>query len=159
MIINLAFFRAEYGGLFAKLIKFRTGGEHSHVEMIFPQLTITDQKRRRELQLCFSSYEKEGGVRFKFIHLDPKKWDIVPIEIPDNKLDELLAFSSSLADAKYDWLGIVKFVLPHVPERPDRFFCSEVVIYVLQQVIGLFPEIVSYKTAPSELFASIHKNR
>jgi len=157
MEINLAFFKAKHGGLFAKLIKFRTRGEHSHVELIFPQYKIYDSKQNRELELCFSSYEKEGGVRFKFIYLNPEKWDIVPIKIPDDRLHELLAYAASLADAKYDWLGIVKFVLPHVPERPNRFFCSEVVVYLLQKVFGKFSDLISYKTAPSDLFKYLKK--
>ena len=155
MVINLAFFKAEYGGLFAKLIKWQSrkiNGKHSHVEMIFPQYKIYDEKGKRELSLCFSSYEKEGGVRFKFIYLDPKKWDIVPVKIPDDRLHELLAAAAELADCRYDWFGIVKFVLPHVPEKPGRFFCSEVIVYVLQKLFGKFPELISYKTSPSQLY-------
>lgn len=159
MNINLAFFKAEYGGLFAKLIKWKTKGIHSHVEMIFPDYVVYDEKRNRELSLCFSSYEKEGGVRFKFIYLDPKKWDIVPVEIPDDKPHELMVLASSLTDAGYDWFGIVGFVLPHVPERPDRFFCSEVVVYVLQQAVGILLDLVSYKTSPAQLFLRITENR
>lgn len=157
MEIKLAFFKAKYGGLFAKLIKLRTGGEHSHVELIFPQYKIYDEIAKRELSLCFSSYEKEGGVRFKFIYLNPEKWDIVPIDIPDTSLDKLLSFAASLADAKYDWFGIVKFVLPHLPEKPGRFFCSEVIVYVLQKTYALLPALFSYKTAPSDLFSHLKK--
>lgn len=157
MEIKLAFFKAKYGGFFSKLIKLRTGGEHSHVELIFPQYKIYDEIAKRELSLCFSSYEKEGGVRFKFIYLTPEKWDIVPIDIPDTSLDKLLAFAATLADAKYDWFGIVKFVLPHVPEKPRRFFCSEVIVYVLQKTYDLLPALVSYKTAPSALFSHLKK--
>ena len=158
MEIKLAFFKAKYGGFFSKLIKWRTGGDHSHVEMIFPQYKIFDKKQNRELSLCFSSYEKEGGVRFKFIYLNKAKWDFVPVEIPDNSLDELLSYAASLADAKYDWFGIVKFVLPHVPEKPDRFFCSEVIVHVLQKVFWLMPELISYKTSPNALFKYLQTN-
>ena len=117
MVINVAFFKAKYGGFFSKLIKFqdrKIKGIHSHVELIFPQYKIFDPKGQRELSLCFSSYEKEGGVRFKFIYLNPEKWDIVPMKIPDDRLHELLAAAAELTDSTYDWFGIVKFVLPFV---------------------------------------------
>lgn len=154
MIIHLAFFKAKYGGLFSKVIKRATRSEYSHVEMIFP-MRIYDKKNNRELSLCFSSYEKEGGVRFKFIYLNPKKWDLIPIEISDDSYHELLSFAASLCDAGYDWAGILKFVLPFVRQRPNKFFCSEVCVYVLQHACDLLWELTSYKTSPGDLFTHL----
>jgi hypothetical protein len=152
MVINFAFFKAKYGGLTAKLIKLRTGGIHSHVELIFPQYTIYDSVKNRELSLCFSSYEKEGGVRFKFIYLNPEKWDIVPIEIPNDKLEDLLSFAAELCDADYDWPGIFGFVIPFFKENPKKFFCSEVLVYLFQKKLAMLEDLVSYKTSPTDLF-------
>jgi hypothetical protein len=157
MVIEFAFFKAKYGGLFSKLIKWRTKGEYSHVEMIFPQYKIYDKVKNRELSLCYSSYESEGGVRFKFIYLNPEKWDRIDFEIPDDKFEELLNHAASLADAKYDWAGIFKFVLPHVPERPSRFFCSEIQVYLIQKVLNIWHDLVSYKTSPNDLFKHLTK--
>jgi hypothetical protein len=156
MIIHLAFFKAAHGGAFSKAISWKTKSPYSHVEMIFPH-KIKDEKNNRELSLCFSSYEKEGGVRFKFIHLNPEKWDLVPIEIPDYEYENLLAYAASLCDAGYDWAGIFKFVLPFVRQRPHKFFCSEVCIYVLQHVCNMLWELTSYKTDPGELFTHLTK--
>lgn len=138
--------------MFSKAIKLKTSSDYSHVEMIFPQHKIYDPVKDRMLSLCFSSYEKEGGVRFKFIHINPEKWDIITIPIEEYKIPKLLAYAASLCDCKYDWAGIFGFVLPFIRQRPTRFFCSEVVVYVLQQTFNKFPELISHKTSPGDLF-------
>lgn len=149
--IQVAFFKAKYGGFFSKAIKWKTKSPYSHVEIIFPDMKIHDTKNNRLLSLCFSSYEKEGGVRFKFIHLTPEKWDILTFQVSDEQYEALMALGSSLADAKYDWAGIMGFVLPWRKDRPDRFFCSEVVLYVMQEVLGIFKYVDAGKTSPGKL--------
>ncbi|CAB4142483.1 hypothetical protein UFOVP434_13 [uncultured Caudovirales phage] len=151
MIIHFAFFKAKYGGVFSKAIKLKTKGEYSHVEMIFPHYSIFDPAANRKLSLCYSSYESEGGVRFKFIYLNPEKWDIIRFEIPDEKFESLLAEAAKHSGSKYDWAGIFKFVMPWVKEKPTRFFCSEIQVYIIQNVLGIWEDLVSYKTSPNDL--------
>jgi hypothetical protein len=110
--MELAFYRGS-GTLYDKLIRWWTGSQFSHVEIVL--------ERREDSVTLFSSSPRDGGVRVKDCALDTAKWEfyVVPGEFPKGLMDYV--------GAKYDWLGIFGsqfFAAGWNLKR--RWFCSEI---------------------------------
>lgn len=69
---------------------------------------------------------KLGGVRFKRINVDnPKKWSVCNLYSSDAINAAIIA--KEYEGALYDWQNIASFIAPFVPEKGDRYMCSEFV--------------------------------
>lgn len=124
-----------------KLIAWRTHGPYSHCEIYF-----TDSKLR------FSADIQTNKCRFKPLQsIDPQHWDTI-----DTNLDGNLVFSmcNKYKGAKYDLFGIIfNFILPLNTHDRKNYFCSEVMVKVLQdcyydKVMGLR----AHKITPNKLY-------
>ena len=93
------------------IIAHWTLGPYSHVEIIVDDC-------------MYSSSGRDGGVRRKKHTYDSSSWDYVPIEVSDDAIEKLDKFYEMTMNCKYDWLGILGFVLP-VHDSENRYFCSE----------------------------------
>jgi len=89
-----------------------TRGPYSHVELI-----VLDDV------MCSSS-PRDGGVRCKEHIYDKSTWDYITIDVETQDITRYTKFYEVTKRLKYDWLGIVGFVLP-VHDNPKKYFCSE----------------------------------
>jgi hypothetical protein len=89
----------------------RSFSKYSHVELV-----IDGQ--------CYSSSSRDGGVRSKIIDLNSGKWDVVDVEGDEQFA---LAYMIERLGNSYDWWGIVRFIIPFVPQKNGQEFCSEIV--------------------------------
>lgn len=71
---------------------------------------------------CYSSSERDGGVRRKAVDLNSGHWDV--FDITGNEQKVLLWFQEHDGE-NYDWVGIVRFILPSLKPNPKHWFCSE----------------------------------
>jgi hypothetical protein len=79
--------------------------------------------------ICYSSSVRDHGVRGKVIDLNNGKWDI--IDIGDEGQDVASKFFKERIGEKYDWNGIIRFLLPFVKQKRNQYFCSEAVAAAL----------------------------
>ena len=94
---------------------FVTASKYSHCELVFSD------------GMCGSSSARDGGVRLKHIDLESGHWDVFPIKYA---LDESYAraWFESNTSKKYDWFGLLWFILPiKAFNDPKRYFCSEAI--------------------------------
>lgn len=104
-----------------------THSDYSHCELVF------GGPDEEGMSLCGSSSARDGGVRLKKIDLRTGHWDIYPLpQFTALDHDRAKVWTFSYDDAKYDWLGLLWFVLPLRFEHPRRFFCSEAVGHMLR---------------------------
>lgn len=96
-------------------ICLRTLSRHSHAELLIDGV-------------CYSSSARDGGVRSKSIDLWSGRWDLYPLPGADKAA--ALAWFDRHKGARYDWPGILHWVLP-VRHHPDRFVCFEAVAEML----------------------------
>lgn len=104
--------------LFDRMIQWWTRSDYSHCEVVFAYNGQSD------LSYCASSSFLDGGIRFKWMALDPEKWDIVEIDG-----DETMAFAwfAQRLGTPYDFKGILGCVLRCVPPSDNRWFCSSAI--------------------------------
>jgi len=141
---SLAFYRGAYGGKFDALIDAWTNGPYSHAE-----LWLDGPAHRAR---CFSSSARDGGTRYKVIDLDSGKWDAIPL--PFNELDRWIIerHIAELGHRKYDWLGILGFVLPWGEHNDKDCFCSEICLHLIQ-TRGYLLRYKAWQVSPVKLAA------
>ena len=106
-----------------KLINWWTGKKgYSHVELFVP-----DTMKR------YTSSGRIGGVVKKDIKSlqSTNVWDYIEVDLPCLGLSEIEQFYRKTKNDKYDWLGILGFILP-IQDRTNKWFCSEWVATVLK---------------------------
>ena len=77
--------------------------------------------------VCYSSSSRDGGVRAKVIDLASGRWDVVEVDLTDKQVAQSLAWFLTNDGDKYDWAGIVRFVIPFLPQGKRRWFCFEAI--------------------------------
>ena len=132
--MQLALYKGPPTGIgrrtFHEAVKLATKGPYSHCELVIDGV-------------CFSSSQRDGGVRSKRVDLSTGRWDLVDIHDRDDDITR--AWFTEHMGQKYDTLGLLGFILPGRFERQDRWFCSE----ACGQALGLSN---AYKLSPNDLY-------
>ncbi|MDK4651358.1 hypothetical protein QG070_10130, partial [Kingella kingae] len=83
------------------LIRQVTHGKYSYCEIAIA--------KENGVYSCYSSSIRDGGVRFKVMPLPPDKWDLICVDLPEQRVHE---FYAQTKGAKYDWAGCLGIALP-----------------------------------------------
>ena len=119
-----------------KLIAKYTKGKYSHVEIVIDSY-------------MYSSSPRDGGVRRKKHIVNNEIWDYISLPI---KANNILEFYNQTKNNKYDWLGILGFILPF-KDRTNEWFCSEWCSNALK--IGEYKDLFIHepsKISPNKLY-------
>jgi hypothetical protein len=138
-MIEIWFYKAQYGNKIDKLIGWYTKGPYCHCEIYFPTQNV-----------CISSSARDGGTRKKPINFS-SHWDKVVLE----NIDEEKTFNhaSQLLGHRYDWVGIIFSQIIDIGyQEPDDYFCSEFVSEVLQDACGLNLCTQPNRISPNKLY-------
>lgn len=95
-------------------IRLWTWSKWSHAELVIDGV-------------CYSSSSRDGGIRAKHIDLTSGRWNVVDIELTDEQTAKALAWFMVNDGDKYDWAGIIRFVIPFIPQGERRWFCFEAI--------------------------------
>ena len=174
----LAFYKANqpgWRGWADRLIRWRLRGPYSHCELVFEPEDVVNADLMPDKNMeptingslwCASSTMderlpawsarragKRGGVRFKRIVLDPARWDF--LRVPQGARHAIDWFRL-YEGAMYDWQFVAGFFNWAVPNKPDRWTCSEACaaalgylepwrfdpcsLYDVQQLLNNFPK-------------------
>ncbi|QIP47045.1 Uncharacterised protein [Kingella kingae] len=95
-------------------VRQSTNGIYSHCEIAIAH--------DDGLYSCYSSSIRDGGVRFKVMPLPPDKWDLIRVDLPEQRIHE---FYAQTKGAKYDWAGCLGIALPALRQNVKKWFCSE----------------------------------
>lgn len=131
-------------GFFSLLIKILTFGRYSHVELVFPDCILDDNKN------CFSSrgMDNPKGVNFKKISFShPKRWRFIPILWIQGNVDinRIYRAAQRRVGAGYDYQGVIHHYGLHFKnDDPNKWWCSEICAFMLG--------IVRYQMSPVELY-------
>lgn len=93
-------------------VKVVTNSRWSHAELVI-------------VGKCYSSSNRDGGVRSKWINLHSGHWEL--FDLPDDFAEPALAWFEKHKGSRYDWPGVFGFVIPWIKHAISRFFCFEAV--------------------------------
>jgi len=120
--------------------------KYSHCELVFSNGEF------------FSSSGRDGGVRFKKIKSDEKKWDFFEIKISAENEKKVREFCEAQIGKKYDWRAIIFSQLFELNrENSKKWFCSEICAAALQRV-GFLKNEKPHLLSPNELFVALRRD-
>lgn len=119
----LAFYIADKGNRWDKIISAIDGSPYSHVELAVPK-----QDGHQTYYECYTSHQAEGGVRMKRMTLDTGKWVLIPIK---TDIEYAMRVFNKEKGRRYDWLGLVTTKVKWLPNSSKQWFCSELVAAML----------------------------
>ncbi|MDP3228408.1 MAG: hypothetical protein Q8N13_10590 [Acidovorax sp.] len=120
MVMRAAFYIGRKR-LFNRLTAWWLRGAFSHCELVLG----TDAQGRA---ICASSSFSDGGVRVKYMHLNPGHW--VLVDVPGSA-DDAWAWVRQHNGQGYDLLGLAGFVARVLGHDKGRWVCSEAVAAML----------------------------
>lgn len=138
-MLRVAFYKGK-GKIVDKLIRWWTNSPYSHCELLFPD------------GIMFSSDAWSGGVRWN-TNYDLSNWDIVRVDLTKAEIDVLIRWCKTKETSDYDWLGVIRFVIPFTNQDPDKWFCSELCAAGLKAVAKLPSKLKVWKLSPGQLHA------
>lgn len=94
-------------------------GKYSHVEFIFSD------------GMSFSISGREGIGRFKEIDYNLDHWKIIDIKCTEEQEKTMRDLCILCEGAEYDWIGAFFSITPICIQRPNKYFCSEIVTNIL----------------------------
>lgn len=143
--LKLAFYKAP-GNWVNRLVRLVTRSRYSHVEMVF-----ADQADGA--CYCFSADSRHAkATRFQWMPLPKDHWDVVSIPCTDAQFGVMWAFARDEKNTPYDWLGVLRFVLPCFKQHPEAWFCSEVCATALQRADVMAQDLDPWRVSPGKLY-------
>jgi len=117
--MQVAFYKGRTR-LFNRAVSWWLRGPYSHSELVL----CTD----RGVSCCASASFTDGGVRVKYMELDPSHWDLVDVQAD---MQAALTWIDQHKGQKYDVLGLFGFIWRRVTGDKRAWFCSEAVASML----------------------------
>jgi len=136
---------------FGKMIGFYTHGPYSHVAVL-----IQDEDCGPISNTIQWEADPISGYVINSEHIfDNTKWEYIIINV--NNLDNIKKFLNLVLGNKYDYMGILGFILP-IQDRSNKWFCSELASNILkidgqEFMWSLDPSTVS----PNKLYKLLNK--
>ena len=152
--IKIAFYKGK-AGILHKIIRWWTGSQYSHAELILPD-GIT--------WISISPFlSSRVSRRVRMIVDNPDEWDYLSFKLnwrePVRKyqIKQLEKFIAGTEGCKYDWGGmLMSQFLPYLVKRRDKWYCSEWIAHALvNSRIVMWDDIKIYDTpdlSPGRLF-------
>jgi hypothetical protein len=149
--ITVAFYRGE-GLARDRFVRWWTGSEYSHVELIMPN------------GMMAGITPENPKVRWKSLEINERDWDFIEISVTESQLSLLRRFIESTKGQGYDWVGMIMSHLTPLKVRlPNKWYCSEWVAYALSvSKILTWKQLKLYDTPrmpPGRLYNLLNKER
>lgn len=106
-----------YFRFFDEIIRLFTKGKYSHCEIAIQEENDTNYT-------CYSSSNRDGGVRKKYMELQPERWDLIGIDQSKVKVSDIKSIYNKTVGCKYDFFGACGVILGFGNAK-SRYFCSE----------------------------------
>lgn len=137
-MLKLAFYRGK-GNWITYLIRLLTLGIYSHTELVFNE------------NECFSASGR-GAACVRWVHQDlTNGWDFILISVPPHEIEKVRAFANQFVGLPYNWTGMLKWLFPWLQPKPDHWYCTELLVMVLQECFGLL-QGVPRQISPKRLY-------
>jgi len=130
-----------------KAIRWWTGSPYSHCELLFP-----------DGRIFYSDGWNDSGVRYS-VNYNLVNWDSITLPISTEVLRHLQNWCDEKVGQGYDWTGVIRFVVPFMPQSDRRWFCSELCGAALKYIGCLSLAIDVHGLSPKDLYELLTKPR
>jgi len=133
------------GGI-SQLIRFQTRSEYSHASLLFPDGAVIESWQGSAKKLF-----RNSGVRE--VHLTSTE-GITAFSLPGLTQEDaikLRALAMGKVGCDYDYLSVFRFVSRVRPHENDKWFCSELVCYLLLKVHFQILNLAPARTSPGHI--------
>ncbi|MGM8908812.1 hypothetical protein ACS8FB_01660 [Psychrobacter sp. 1U1] len=101
-----------------------TGSPYSHCELVINELG----EQRYD---CISSSHRDGRLRRKTIYMEPSHWVLIPVMCD---IDYAIRWFNKRKSLKYDYLALIRTIIPGFYNPEYRLFYSEACADMLELV-------------------------
>jgi hypothetical protein len=140
--MNLAFKDGTHGGFVDSEIVRIAGGPFCHVELWM--------SGPREAAVCFSSRQPDG-TGYAVVDLSAPLYTCIEFPATQAQMDFTRGFAAGTGHKRYNMAGIIGFLGPLKTTDNYDLFCSEWCCSWAQQAMGMFPNAIPSRTAPTPL--------
>lgn len=109
----------------------RSRGRFSHVELVLGRMPLAPDQDLADYARVAGASSMEGKIREGWVNLATRRW--VLLQLPGFDVDHAQAWFAQHDGARYDWLGLLGFVLPWRTQDGGRWYCSEAIAAALHQ--------------------------
>ena len=134
---------AGFGSSFIKRFTF---GSYSHVSLVFHMHSAPQE---------IESIQGKGLIEHAPYTPEEKVFDEWFVPLTYEQIIDTHILAMSLLGAKYDWQGIWGFLRRKKTHSKDKFFCSELVAYVLLKAGYPLSRREPYRETPSSVCESL----
>lgn len=142
--VMVLFFKGK-GTVMDSLIRWWTNSKYSHCEILFDNGLIFSADAWNSKAVRYTS---------KFT-LD--NWDVISIPLNEATVNYIKMWCDDRVGMKYDWTGVLRFVLPILPQIETRWFCSELCGAALKYAGVLSREVDVHGLSPQGLYMQLLK--
>ena len=129
----------------SKLIQWWTRSKFSHVSFVFYM-----HGEPQEIE----AIQGKGVIAHKPNKACQKTFVDYAVPLTETQIIDAHILAMSLVGARYDWQGVWSFLLRRKKHTLDKFFCSEMVAYVLLKVGYGLSRRPPYKESPESVMES-----
>jgi len=126
-------------------VRLLTGGRWSHVDLVDPE----------DENYVIGLTGKKGVHRIKMSTRLPAGSTGAIVTVPTLSATKLRDQIIPYIGTKYDWPGLLRFVLPWHDEDPNRFFCSELIAMGILAIRPDFPvlrKLIACEATPVDIW-------
>ncbi len=131
-------------GLLSALIRWQTRSTYAHAAFQLPDGRVLESWPGEGVRVTTLA-DRDGVERFSVPALTPAQWR------------EAIGFAFRELGAKYDWIGVARFVSRLRGPSNDRWFCSELVAAAISEAgLRLLDRVPPVEVSPHLLSLSPH---
>lgn len=132
-------------GFGSGIIKWFTRSKYSHVSLVFQMHGLPQE---------IEAIQGKGVIMHDPYSRREKDFVEYAVPISETQIVDAHILAMSLVGAKYDWKGVFSFLLHRTKHTLDKFFCSEMVAYVLLKASYPTSRREPYKESPDSIMES-----
>ena len=141
--MEIAFYKGP-GDIVTFLIRKITRSSYSHAKIRFFDGLVFQASGRKPAGISLRPWKEETKCY----------WDAVKIPLTFDEELSVLRYSQKFIGGRFSWRGVFRFLFPWMAEDEDGWYCTELIVHILQETLGMLRD-VHVELTPQELYEKL----